>query len=85
MADNAFGKIFASLGDQNALVSAPILLTLAAVLLVASTWLYSHLQEHKPEDEFPPWVALEIGVGNALLQSGGIASYILSVLLLVLK
>ncbi|KAL7783078.1 cytochrome P450 [Trichoderma ceciliae] len=76
MAKTSIRNAFASIRSQDAPLSVTTYLALLAALLVASAWLYSRRQKHKPENAFPPWVPLEVGLSSALLQSGGIASYL---------
>lgn len=84
MADSIVRDAFASIRGQDAPLSATSYLVLLAALLVASTWVYSRFQKNEPKNDFPPWVPLEIGVSSALIQVGGTASNILSVLKAIL-
>ncbi|KAL7954053.1 cytochrome P450 [Trichoderma compactum] len=80
MADSIVRDAFASIRDQDAPLSPTSYLVLLAALLVASTWMYSRFKKDQPQDDFPPWIPLEVGVSSALIQAGGTASNIFSLI-----
>ncbi|KAK1241945.1 hypothetical protein MKX07_007768 [Trichoderma sp. CBMAI-0711] len=82
MASDPVSDGFASVGGHNSATSIPAYLLTLVALTVAFVFAYSRLQKSKREVEvdFPPWVPLEVGISSALIQAGGAASWLFSLI-----